>query len=181
MPFRYTLPGCPIAAATADIGQVAVDLALTLNGHVEVASASLDEARPVLDRISESVFVSGLGTEAPSVTAAAKHRFTQARATFVGPSTMVFSGAGLIDFGQDGVDVTGDVEYELAVTVTPQNRELEPQADAAQWFSRNGGTLASIGAIVLVGRNLSSLVRDQDHPGLHRDRPGLRQLPGAAG
>lgn len=160
MSFRYTLPDSPIAAATADIGHVAVDLALTMSGYVEVRSVTADQARPVLDRISESVFISGLGTESPTVSCPARHRFTQAQATFVGPSTMVFSGASLIDFGQDGVEVTGDVEYRLAVTVTPHNREPEPQADAAQWFSRNGGTLASIGAIVLVGRSLSSLVAD---------------------
>jgi hypothetical protein len=160
MPFRYTLPDSPIAVAAADIGHVAVELALTLSGSVEVRSASSDQGRPVLDRISEGLFISGLGTESPSVTCPAKHRFTQAMATFARPATMVFSGASLIDFGQDGVAVTGDVEYRLAVTVTPHNREPEPQANAAQWFSRNGGTLASIGAIVLVGRSLSSLVRD---------------------
>ncbi|MBP2324139.1 hypothetical protein JOF56_004524 [Kibdelosporangium banguiense] len=162
MSFRYTLPDSPIAAATADIGHVAVDLALTLSGHVQVTSASQAEARPVLDRISEGMFISGLGTEAPSVTCPAKHRFTQAGTTFVGPSTMVFSGASLIDFGEDGVAVTGDVEYRLAVTVAPHNREAEPQADAAQWFSRNGGTLASIGAIVLIGRSLGALVQLRD-------------------
>jgi hypothetical protein len=72
---------------------------------------------------------------------------------------MVFTGASVIDFGQDGVDVTGDVEYRLAVTVAPHNREAEPQANAEQWFSRNGGTLASIGAIVLIGRSLGALVQ----------------------
>jgi hypothetical protein len=157
MSFRYTLPDSPIAAATADIGRVAVDLALTLSGHVEVASPSHADARSALDRISEGVFVSGLGTEMPSVTCTAKHTFTQAGATFVGPSTMVFNGGSMIDFGQEGVKVTGQVEYRLAVTVAPHNREVEPQPDAAAWFSRNGGTLASIGAIVLIGRSLGAL------------------------
>lgn len=159
MSFRYTLPDSPIAAATADIGHVAVDLALSMSGDVQVVSVSQAEVRPVVDRISEGMFISGLGTEAPSVTCPARHRFTQARTTFVGPSTMVFSGASLIDFGQDGVDVIGEVEYHLAVTVAPHNHAAEPQANAAQWFSRNGGTLASIGAIVLIGRSLGSLVQ----------------------
>jgi hypothetical protein len=157
MSFRYTLPDAPIAAASADIGRVAVDLALTLDGHVQVKCPSPDEAQPVLDRISEGVFVSGLGTEAPSVTSTARHRFTQAGITFLGPSTMVFTGGSVIDFAQDGVEVTGDVEYRLAVTVAPHNREPEAHSDAAAWFSRNGGTLASIGAIVLIGRRLGAV------------------------
>ncbi|MFC0108662.1 hypothetical protein [Kibdelosporangium aridum] len=152
MAVRYTLPDTPIAAATADIGHVEVDLALTLSGHVMVTSTSSSDVRPVLNRISEGVFISGLGTGEPSVTCPAKHRFTQVESTFEHPATMVFSGVSVIDFGQDGVDVIGDVEYRLAVTVTPHNRALEPQNDADQWFSRNGGTLASIGAIVLIGQ-----------------------------
>jgi hypothetical protein len=156
MSFRYTLPDSPIAAASADIGHVAVDLALTLSGHVQVTGPSQDEAQPVLDRISEGVFVSGLGTEAPSVTCPAKHRFTQDGTTFLGPSTMVFTGGSVIDFAQDGVAVTGKVVYRLAVTVAPHNRDPEQHADAAAWFSRNGGTLASIGAIVLIGRSLGA-------------------------
>ena len=76
------------------------------------------------------------------------------------PSTMVFSGKSLIDYGQDGIDVTGDVEYRLAVTVGPHNRAPEPQTNEAQWFSQNGGTLASIGAIVLIGLSLGALVMD---------------------
>jgi hypothetical protein len=157
MSFRFTLPDSPIAAASADIGHVAVSLALSLRGHVEVESPSTDEARPVLDRISEGVFVSGLGTEVPSVTCTARHLFTQDGATFVGPSTMVFSGDGIIDFAQDSVEITGDVEYQLAVTVAPHNREPEIHPDASAWFSRNGGTLASIGAIVLIGRSLGAV------------------------
>jgi hypothetical protein len=157
MSFRFTLPDAPIAAASADIGHVAVDLALTLSGDVQVTGPSQAEARPVLDRISEGVFVSGLGTEAPSVTCTAKHRFTQAGATFLGPSTMVFTGGSAISFDQDGVEVTGDVVYRLAVTVAPHNREPEAHPDAAAWFSRNGGTLAAIGAIVLIGRSLGAL------------------------
>jgi hypothetical protein len=157
MSFRYVLPDSPIAAATADIGHVAVDLALTLSGCVQVVSPSPAEARSALDHISEGVFVSGLGTETPRVTCTAKHTFTQAGATFVGPSTMVFNGGSVIDFGQDGVEVIGEVEYRLAVTVAPHNREVQPHTDAAAWFSRNGGTLASIGAIVLIGRSLGTL------------------------
>jgi hypothetical protein len=154
MSFRFTLPDSPIAAASADIGHVAVDLALTLNGHVEVTSPSRADAHPVLDRISEGVFVSGLGTDEPSVSSTAKHLFTQDGTKFVGPSTMVFSGGSVIDFEQDGVAVLGDVEYQLAVTVAPHNREAEVHPDAAAWFSRNGGTLAAIGAIVLIGRSV---------------------------
>src|SRR5882724_13648107 len=131
MSFRFTLPDSPIAAASADIGHVAVSLALSLRGHVDVVSPSPDEARPVLDRISEGVFVSGLDTEAPSVTCTARHRFTQDGTTFVGPSTMVFSGDGVIDFAQDSVEVTGDVEYRLAVTVAPHNRDPEIHPDAS--------------------------------------------------
>jgi hypothetical protein len=155
MSFRFTLPDSPIAAASADIGHVAVDLALTMNGHVQVVSPSKAEAHPVLDRISEGVFVSGLGTDVPSVTSTARHRFTQDGTKFVGPSTMVFSGGSVIDFEEDGVSVMGDVEYQLAVTVAPHNREPEAHPDAAAWFSRNGGTLAAIGAIVLIGRAVS--------------------------
>jgi hypothetical protein len=154
MSFRFTLPDSPIAAASADIGHVAVDLALTLAGDVRVVSASLESARPVLDRISEGVFVSGLGTGAPSVTSTAQHRFTQDGTTFQGPSTMVFTGDSVIDFAQDGVEITGEVGYSLAVTVAPHNREPEPHQDGEAWFTQNGGTLASIGAIVLVGRSL---------------------------
>jgi hypothetical protein len=157
MSFRFTLPDSPIAAASADIGHIAVDLALTLRGHVDVTTAAPDTAGPVVARISEGVFVSGLGTEAPSVTCTARHRFTQAGATFQGPSTMVFTGGSAIDFAQDGVEVVGDVQYELAVTVAPHNREPEVHPDAAAWFSRNGGTLASIGAIVLIGRSLDAV------------------------
>lgn len=154
MSFRYTLPDTPVAAASADIGHVAVDLALTLRGQVEVSSTSRADAQVVLNRISEGVFISGLGTEEPCVTSTARHRFTQVGATFVGPATMVFTGGSVIDFAQDGVSVKGDVEYGLAVTVSPHNREPEHQADAAAWFARNGGTLASIGAIVLIGAKL---------------------------
>ncbi|TCO56557.1 hypothetical protein [Actinocrispum wychmicini] len=157
MSFRFTLPDAPIAAASADIGHVAVSLALTLAGDVLVVSPSLDEARPVLDRISEGVFVSGLGTESPSVTSTVRHSFTQDGTVFMGPSTMVFTGASVIDYAQDGVEITGDVAYRLAVTVAPHNREPENHADAQTWFARNGGTLASIGAIVLIGRSLSAV------------------------
>jgi hypothetical protein len=160
MSFRFTLPDSPIAAASADIGHVAVSLALTLAGDVQVVSPSPAEARPVLDRISEGVFVSGLGTECPSVTSTARHQFTQAGVTFVGPSTMVFTGGSVIDYAQDGVEITGDVSYQLAVTVAPHNREPEVHPDASAWFSGNGGTLASIGAIVLIGRSLGVSARD---------------------
>ncbi len=156
MSFRFTLPDAPIAAASADIGHVGVDLALTLNGQVQVTSPSMAEAHPVLDRISEGVFVSGLGTEVPSVTSTAKHKFTQDGTKFLGPSTMVFTGGSVIDFSEDGISVSGEVSYQLAVTVAPHNREPVAHPDAAAWFSRNGGTLASIGAIVLIGRGVSS-------------------------
>ena len=155
MSFRFTLPDSPIAAASADIGHVAVSLALTLAGDVHVVCPSMDEARPVLDRISEGVFVSGLGTDAPSVTCTARHSFTQDGTVFDGPSTMVFTGGSVIDYAQDGVEITGEVTYQLAVTVAPHNREPVAHPDAAAWFSRNGGTLASIGAIVLIGRSVS--------------------------
>src|SRR4051794_38374812 len=123
MSFRFTLPDVPIAAASADIGHVAVDLALTLTGDVRVVSPSREDARPVLDRISEGVFVSGLDTGTPDVTSTARHRFTQAASRFAGPSTMVFTGGSQIDYAQDGVEVTGEVGYALAVTVAPHNRE----------------------------------------------------------
>jgi hypothetical protein len=155
MSFRFPLPDAPIAAASADIGHVAVALALTLAGDVQVVSSSLEDARPVLDRISEGVFVSGLDTGAPNVTSTARHRFTQAGTKFVAPSTMVFTGGSVIDYAQDGVEITGEVGYSLAVTVEPHNRAPEDHADGDAWFTRNGGTLASIGAIVLIGRSLA--------------------------
>jgi hypothetical protein len=154
MSFRYTLPDSPIAAVTADIGHVAVDLALTLRGEVHVACPDTPHARRVLDRISEGVFISGLGTGKPSVTCAVRHKFTQTATSFLAPSTMRFSGPGVISFAEDSVRVSGDVEYHLAVTVTPHNVEPQPQADAAAWFTANGGTLAAIGAVVLIGRSV---------------------------
>src|SRR4029078_2390737 len=101
---RCRAPHHPIARASAHTGHIAVELALTLKGHVAVTTDSPDTARPVLDRISEGVFVSGLGTETPSVTSTAAHGITQAGTTFRGPSTMVFDGGGAIDFAQDGVE-----------------------------------------------------------------------------
>lgn len=155
---RYTLPDTPIAAASADIGHRAVDLALTLTGHVEVAWTGEAADEPAaLDRISEGVFISGLGTEAPSITCPASHRFVQRGNAFVRPATMVFHGDGVIDFRHGGADVTGTFAYALAVTVTPHNGDVVAGAGPDQWFSRNGGTLAAIGAIVLIGEHFSAL------------------------
>ncbi|MBE1464431.1 hypothetical protein [Kibdelosporangium phytohabitans] len=155
---RYTLPDTPIAAATADIGHVAVDLALTLRGAVVVTPADgpTDELA-VLDRISEGMFISGLGTDAPSITCPASHRFAQRGTTYLKPATMVFHGDCAIDFNHDGAIATGTFGYELAVMVTPHNGEPVHVSSSEQWFTCNGGTLASIGAIVLIGQRLSAL------------------------
>ncbi|WP_143231380.1 hypothetical protein [Actinosynnema sp. ALI-1.44] len=155
---RYTLPDTPIAAATADIGHVAVDLALTLSGNVVVTSTDQAAAEPeVLDRISEGMFISGLGTDAPSITCPASHRFVQRGTTYAEPATMIFHGDGMIDFAHDGATATGTFAYRLAVTVTPHNGEPAHVSSSEQWFTYNGGTLASIGAIVLIGERLGAL------------------------
>nr|WP_157528011.1 hypothetical protein [Kibdelosporangium sp. MJ126-NF4]CEL17015.1 hypothetical protein [Kibdelosporangium sp. MJ126-NF4]CTQ91755.1 hypothetical protein [Kibdelosporangium sp. MJ126-NF4] len=154
---RYTLPDTPIAAATADIGHVAVELELTLTGQVTVDGPFSSADLATLNRISEGVVVSRLDTESPSVTCPAGHHFTQRGTTFLHPVTMVFHGSSVIDFGYEQAVVTGEVDYRLAVKVSPHNREPEPHVDPDQWYSRNGGTLASIGAIVLISRSFSTL------------------------
>lgn len=163
--FRYTLPATPAAAAGVDIDHVSIKVELYLHGEL---ATTVTTRRPSADprtvractlralRVTaRGLMVSGISSYAPTIVAAAGHRFTQAGYQFRAPNTMAFVGACEIGFVQPSdcgsVQVGGQARYTLDVTATPVGRRgLEPApAQPGAWFLRHEQELASIGVVVL--------------------------------
>lgn len=152
--YRYTLPATPTAAATVDIGQVAVTIELFLSGTLDVAAHSDgQDPRPdvltTLRDLAKGLMVRGLGSPTPGIAAAAGHAFTQRRYEFRAPNTIVFTGDVAVDFTRahpgTNVAVTGAASYSLEVTAAGGS-PTSPRG----WFGRHEKELASIGMVVLV-------------------------------
>jgi hypothetical protein len=162
--YRYTLPRAPVAAASVDIGHVAVTIELLLSGELDVitGAATHDRMRAgaltALRAMAKGLMIRGLGSATPGISATAGHRFTQRRHDFRAPNTITFAGDCTVDFTQrwDGVDVTvtGEVGYSLEVTAAGEPARAAGEVGTATttrgWFVQHEKELASIGMLVLV-------------------------------
>jgi hypothetical protein len=152
--FRYALPPTPVAGATAQIGHVAVTVELRLSGELEVLTAPGPDDRPralaAVRSVAKGLMIRGLGSPAPSVTAAAGHAFAQRHHDFRAPNAVTFVGDCAIGFTWQTVSVRGAATYALAVTALPADDRVPVDDDARTWFLRHEKELASIGMVLLV-------------------------------
>jgi hypothetical protein len=146
--FRYMVPESPVAAATVDIGHVAITIELYLTGELDVATRgepSRECALKALRGMARGLMVRGLGSHNPNIGSSEGTTFRQRKHDFGAPNEVTF--AGDCDIGYDrrcgttDVTVTGALGYTLAVTAT-QTGTTRP--------ARHDGQLASIGMVVLV-------------------------------
>lgn len=152
--FRYALPPGPVASAAVEIGHVAVTIELRLAGDLDVL---VDEgpddrtrALTALRTVAKGLMVRGLGSPAPSVSAAAGHEFIQRHHEFRAPNTVTFAGDCVIGYTGADVAVRGAAAYALAVTALPVDGRVLPDDDEGGWFLRHEKELASIGIVLLV-------------------------------
>lgn len=160
--FRYTLPDTPIAAASVDIGHIAVAVSLTLDGDLDVTTttavdAAVTEVRTrslaVLRDVATGVMVGGIGSTTPRVTAGAGHVFTQAGRTFRPPNRVAFTGRCAVGYVRGDVRVSGEVGYALEVSARPNHADgssWDGSPDARTWFVRHDHELSAVGVMVLV-------------------------------
>lgn len=153
--FRYELPPTPVAAATVEIGHVAVTVDLRLTGDLDVLTAAGPDDRTralaALRTVAKGLMIRGLGSPAPSVSATAGHVFTQRHHEFRAPNTVTFVGDCTIGFTREAVTVRGTATYALAVTALPTSDHAPADEDTAHgWFLRHEKELASIGMVLLV-------------------------------
>jgi hypothetical protein len=160
--FRYTLPDTPIAAASVDIGHVAVAVSLTLRGDLDVTTATTSEASvsevrtrslAVVRDVATGVMVGGIGSTTARVTSGAGHVFTQVRRTFRPPNRVAFTGKCAVGYIRGDVRVSGEVGYALEVSALPHHEDTQPwdgSPDARTWFARHDHELSAVGVMVLV-------------------------------
>ncbi|GAA1990500.1 hypothetical protein [Amycolatopsis minnesotensis] len=142
----FPLPEEPVAVASAVLGKVAVAVALSLRGALLVTGEPRGD---VLAAVAEGVYVRGIDSAAPSVEAAAGHRFVQTRHLFRAPSAMVFEGACHVAFSLGDAEITGKPSYLLEVGAAWTGLETGSPRTTAQWEEFFGSALSSVGAIVL--------------------------------
>ncbi|EME57565.1 hypothetical protein [Amycolatopsis decaplanina] len=152
-----------MAAATLEIGKVAVTVRLSFDGALYgcrrppgVVERMEAEA---LDLLSKGLFVSGIDTPVATVTGAAGHRFVQERAVFQPPDSRLYQGLCGVGASRNGLTLTGILGYRLEVRAGWARRagERGPPETAAEWCELFGGQLASIGGVVLRRASVLSL------------------------
>lgn len=156
--FRYALPPGPVASAAVEIGHVAVTVELRLAGDLDVlVDAGPDDrtrALTALRTVAKGLMIRGLGSPAPSVSAAAGHEFIQRHHEFRAPNTVTFAGDCVIGYTGEAVAVRGAATYALAVTALPVDDRVHTDRvhtdDERGWFLRHEKELASIGIVLLV-------------------------------
>ncbi len=163
--FRYAFPSTPAAAASVDIGHVAVRFELFLRDALEITAnlrrTTVDQRAlractlRTLRGMAKGLMVGAIGSYAPTINATGL-RFGQTGYRFRPPNTMVFTGTCAIGVSKccdcATVGVTGEVEYSLDLTATPTGgrpADAEPTQENT-WFLRYEQELASIGVVVLV-------------------------------
>ncbi|WP_410605503.1 hypothetical protein [Amycolatopsis sp. lyj-90] len=161
--FRYRPPVSPVAAATVEIGKVAISLRLSFDGDLfacrrppGVVERMEAEA---LDLLSKGLFVSGIDTPVAAVSGAAGHRFVQDSVVFQPPDRWVYRGRCVVGAGKNGLTLTGVLGYRLEVCAGWARRagDCGPPATASEWCEFFGGQLASIGGVVLRRASVLSL------------------------
>ncbi|QWF79302.1 hypothetical protein [Amycolatopsis sp. CA-230715] len=145
-PRYFPLPQEPVVESTAVLGKVVIAVALSLHGALLVTG---EPGGDVLAAATEGVFVRGIDSAAPAITAAAGHRFVQTRRLFRPPSAMVFEGSCHVAFALGGAGITGKPSYLLEVGAAWTGRETSPPRSAVQWEEFFGSALSAVGAIVL--------------------------------
>lgn len=145
-PQYFPLPEEPVAEATAVLGKVVIAVALSLRGALLVTGEPRGD---VLAAVSEGIYVRGIDSAAPSVEAAAGHRFVQTRHLFRAPSAMVFEGACHIALSLGEAEITGKPSYLLEVGAAWTGLEGDQPRSGAQWEEFFGSALSAVGAIVL--------------------------------
>ncbi|MEV6911825.1 hypothetical protein [Amycolatopsis sp. NPDC051071] len=160
--FRYRLTAEPVAAATAEIGKVAIAVRLFFDGDLYTCRRPPGARERVeaeaLDLLSKGLFVSGIDLPVATVTGAAGHRFVQENAVFEPPDRWVYRGTCGVGANRDGLSLTGMLGYRLEVRAKWNRRapECGPPATEAEWCEVFGGQLASIGGMVLRRASLLS-------------------------
>jgi len=146
--FRYMVPETPVAAATVDIGHVAITIELYLTGELDVSTRgapSRECALKALRGMARGLMVRGLGSHNPNIGSSEGTTFRQRVNNFGAPNKVTFAGDCKIGYhrrcGTTEVTVTGALAYTLRVTAT-QTGTTRP--------ARHDGQLASIGMVVLV-------------------------------
>jgi hypothetical protein len=153
--FRYRPPVNPVAAATVEIGKVAVSVRLSFDGDLYACRRPPGVVERVeaeaLDLLSKGLFVSGIDTQVATVTGVAGHRFVQETAAFQPTDRWVYRGTCGVGASRNGLTLTGMLGYRLEVRAGWARRagECGPPATAAEWCEFFGAQLASIGGVVL--------------------------------
>ncbi len=160
--FRYRLPADPVAAATAEIGKVAVSVRLFFEGDLYTCRrppGALERVEAeALDLLAKGLFVSGIDLPVATVTGTAGHRFVQESAVFEPPDRWVRRGTCVVGTGGNGLSLTGVLRYRLEVRAGWNRRapECGPPATATEWREFFGAQVASIGGMVLRRASLLS-------------------------
>ncbi|MFI9452933.1 hypothetical protein [Amycolatopsis sp. NPDC052450] len=161
--FRYRPPVSPVAAATLEIGKVAISVRLSFDGALyacrKPAGVVERMEAEALDLLSKGLFVSGIDTPVATVTGAAGHRFIQESEVFQPPDSRLYRGLCGVGASRNGLTLTGMIGYRLEVRAGWATRagDCGPPATAAEWAELFGGQLASIGGVVLRRSSLLSL------------------------
>ncbi len=144
-----------MAAATAEIGKVAVSVRLFFEGDLYACRRPpgvLERLEAeALDLLSKGLFVSGIDTPLAAITGAAGHRFVQEDVVFQPPDRWVHRGTCWVGATRNGLTLTGVLGYRLEVRAGWNRRapDCGPPATAAEWCEFFGAPLASIGGVVL--------------------------------
>ncbi|MEU9690472.1 hypothetical protein [Amycolatopsis japonica] len=161
--FRYRPPVSPVAAATLEIGKVAVTVRLSFDGALYACRRPPGVVERMeaeaLDLLSKGLFVSGIDTPVATVTGAAGHRFVQRSAEFEPPDGRLYRGMCGVGATRNGLTLTGILGYRLEVRAEWARRagDCGPPGSAAEWCELFGGELASIGGVVLRRASVLSL------------------------
>ncbi|MBB5855098.1 hypothetical protein ACFQ05_17445 [Amycolatopsis umgeniensis] len=161
--FRYRPPVSPVAAATVEIGKVAISLRLSFDGALYACRRPPGVVERMeaeaLDLLSKGLFVSGIDTPVATVTGEAGHRFVQESAVFEPPDGWLYRGMCGVGARRNGLSLTGIVGYRLEVRARWARRagDCGPPETAAEWCELFGGQLASIGGVVLRRASVLSL------------------------
>ncbi len=152
---RYTWPDVPVAAATVDVGDTVVELALTLTGDTVVTfppGADPAEAAPAagaaLDGFAGGLSVADL--ESSPALSAVGTEFAPPAADFVDAGRVEFAGACELAYttptALGDAEVTGSLGYRLAVAVAAAAPEID---STDSWLTHHGRALAAVGVVVL--------------------------------
>ncbi|WP_436500700.1 hypothetical protein [Actinokineospora sp. HUAS TT18] len=157
--FGYALPRTPVAAASVDIGHVAVTVSLRLDGEIQVTAPAepADDVRTrslaALRDVATGVMVGGIGSSAPRISTGAGHSFTQNGRMFRPPNIVAFTGICDVHYTRGDSVVRGRVAYALDVSALPHREPAVPpwdgSPDARAWFVRHDHELSSVGVMVL--------------------------------